>query len=116
MDWDAAQVSAMLISREKAEEFPNIDLRVRQAGGSATVDGLPRFCLGCTAEERPRRCLSTCRVIYTQRLGMDVRRALRLPELPASFNRAGETLNAAVRAGQSKLELRHPAGTAVVVL
>ena len=109
-------MSAMQISRAKAAEFPNIDLRVRQAGGSVTPAGLLRCCLGCSAEERPRRWLSTCRVVYTQRLGVDVRRALRLPELPASFSRAGEALNAAVRAGQSKLELRHPAGAAVVVL
>jgi len=116
LEWSDAQLQRL----EGRSDIDEVQLRTLPLPRSITAAGLPRYCLGCTAEERPHRWLDTCRFVYTRLASKYMRAALRVQQQQQSTGAGGEQinkpLNTAVLVGQSKVELCHPAGTAVITL
>ena len=100
----------------RQQETSQLLLRVHRMPRSLAAAGLPRYCLGCTAEERSQRSLALCRELYTRILCSCVASELGMVHDPKDMHR-NEPQNANVLSRvQSKLELSHPAGTAVIIL
>ena len=114
LDWCATQLERIQVRSDLHKTMPAMLLRVCQSQ-SVTADGLPRYGLGCSGEERPLRQLSQCRMLYTSLLSKYVRERLRL-QSTVRERMAGEPRNLAVLLGQSKLELCHPADVAIITL
>ena len=115
LDWTAEQLERFQLPAEFHVKNATAQLDIRQIPDSLAADGLPRYCLGSSRSFSDSSREARSLMLHTALLGREIREKLRV-QLPLRDKTSNEPHNLAVIAGQSKVELCHPAGTAVIVL